>query len=75
MSSNDAAPVIHEVTGAGTFHLTRVTDPDHGDRAEIRMSVLLAPNDRAANQQLTALATHIAVLLGPPRPVPGKAPS
>jgi hypothetical protein len=62
-----AAPVTVAIPGAGTVTLTRIRNASGAEWAEIRLSVTLTSHEPAAQQQLTALLTHLQTLIGPAR--------
>jgi hypothetical protein len=52
------------VTGAGEAVITRVPG---ATSADVHLSITLPADDDQATRRLTALATHLRALIGPPR--------
>jgi hypothetical protein len=63
-----ARPINLRVPGAGSVVLTRVRSHERGTQhAEIRLSITLPEAEPDARARLTALLSHLRVLIGPPR--------
>jgi hypothetical protein len=64
-------PLVLAVPGAGQATITRTRD-DTGPRLDIVLSVVLPDDETRAAQRLTALVTHLSVLIGPGWPGTGE---
>jgi hypothetical protein len=65
-----ALSVTVTVPGAGHAVITRVPgtgDTDGTPHADVHLTVVLPDDETQAAQRLTALATHLRALIGPPR--------
>ena len=75
LGEHRAQPISFQIPGAGSVVLTRIRSANGVDPAEVRLSVTLPAGEADARARLTALLSHLRVLIGPPRPTrkPGSA--